>query len=130
MAAGSDLAEFAPTVERIPGETFLVLAFDGADGADSREKELAVHLTYIEKHLDSYLACGPLREPGGDKLIGSFFLVRAETEAAARDFLNGDPYMQCGMYQEIRVLSATPAAGQWMGGVIWESARELQGKAS
>lgn len=130
MAAGSDLAEYAPTVERVPGETFLVLAYDREDGAESREQELDGHLTYIEKHVDRYLACGPLREPGGSQLIGSFFLVLADDEAAARDFLNGDPYMRCGMYKEVRVLSATPAAGQWMGGVIWESAKELQGRAS
>ena len=76
------------------------------------------------------LAAGPLRDPGGTALIGSFFLVVGEDEADAMRLLNGDPYMQNDMYGEVTVLSATPAAGRWMGGVIWNSADDLRGKSS
>ena len=130
MAAGKALAEYAPTVDRIPGQTFLVLAFDAEGSADKREHNLDGHLTHIEKHVDRYLAAGPLREPGGTALIGSFFLVVGENENDAMDLLNGDPYMLCEMYGEVRILSTTPAAGRWMGGVVWESAEELRGNES
>ncbi len=124
------LAEFVPTVDRVPGQTFLVLAFDAQGSAATREQELDGHLRHIEKNFERYLAAGPLREPGGTSLIGSFFLVVAEDETDAMSLLNGDPYMQCQMYGEIRVLSATPAAGRWMGGVIWDSPDDLRGKSS
>ena len=130
MAAGKALAEYAPTVDRVPGQAFLVLAFDAEGGTDTRERELDGHLTHIEKNVERYLAAGPLKEPGGESLIGSFFLVVAEDEADAMALLNGDPYMQSKLYGEVRVLSATPAAGRWMGGVIWDSPDDLRGKSS
>jgi len=130
LAAGKGLAEYAPTVDRVPEQTFLVLAFDAEDNTDIREQALDGHLHFIEQNLERYLAAGPLREPGGESLIGSFFLVTAEDEADAMRLLDGDPYMHRELYGEVRVLSATPAAGRWMGGVIWNSADELRGKAS
>jgi len=124
------LAEYAPTVDRVPGQTFLVLAFDGEDSAETREQALNGHLEYVEKNCNRYLVAGPLREPGDTTIVGSFFLLVADDEADARRFLSGDPYMQGEMYADVRIMSATPAAGRWMGGVIWDSADSIRGKAS
>ncbi|MGI9263260.1 MAG: YciI family protein [Woeseiaceae bacterium] len=124
------MAEHAPTVDRVPGQSFLVLAFDAEGSAETREQALDGHLEYMEKHCDRYLVAGPLREPGGSSLIGSFFLLIADDEADARQFLSGDPYMQSEMYAEVKIMSATPAAGRWMGGVIWDSAESIRGRAS
>lgn len=124
------MAEYAPTVDRVPEQTFLVLAFDAEGSACKREQGLDGHLRHIEQNIERYLAAGPLREPGGESLIGSFFLVVAEDETDAMSLLNDDPYMQSDLYGEVRVLSATPAAGRWMGGVIWDSADDLRGKSS
>lgn len=124
------MAEFAPTVDRIDGEIFLVFAFDGGGSAEIRDRELDGHLAYVEQRCNEYLVCGPLREPGGPALIGSFFLVVADSEQAARELIGGDPYVQSGMYADIRVLSATAAGGRFMGGVIWESAEAIRAAAS
>lgn len=124
------MAEFAPTVPRIEGDVFLVLAYDGEGSAAHRANELDGHLAYVEKHCDEYLVCGPLREPGATELIGSFFLLVAADEQAARDMVSGDPYVKSGMYADIRVLSATASGGRFMGGVIWESADAIRAVAS
>ena len=124
------MANFAPTVPRVDGNVFLVTAMDAADSAELRDQNLEGHLEHIEKHFERYLVCGPLREPNGTELIGSFFLVLADDEAAARDLLDGDPYFACGMYADIRVLAATPAAGRSLGGVIWESAEAVRAVTS
>ena len=124
------MAQFAPTVERLEGEVFLVLAFDAEGSSAIRERELDAHLTYVEKHCDDYLICGPLRDPGESALIGSFFLLAAESEAKARQIVDADPYVQSGMYREIRVLSATAAAGRLLNGVIWGSPDDIRGSAS
>lgn len=124
------MAEYAPTVERVPEQAFLVLAYNADGGAEKREQLLDGHLRHIEQNIDRYLAAGPLREPGGKSLIGSFFLVVGDDETDAMKLLDGDPYIQSEMYAEVRVLSTTPAAGRWMGGVIWDSADDLRGKSS
>ncbi len=124
------MAQFATTVPRIEGEVFLVLAFDGEDSGTHRDRELDGHLEYVEKRCDDYLICGPLRVPGGTQLIGSFFLLVASDEGAARDMVGGDPYVKSGMYSQIRVLSATASAGRLMGGGIWEAADAIRAAAS
>lgn len=124
------MAQYAPTVPRIDSGVYLVLCFDGEGSAAIRERELDGHLEYVEKHTDDYLVCGPLREPGESPLVGSFFLVAADSAEAARDLISADPYVKSGMYREIVVKAAVPAGGSLMGGVIWESADAIRDKAS
>lgn len=124
------MAQHAPTVARVEGDVYLVLAYDNDGSGDIRERELAGHLEYMEHNCDKYLVAGPMREPGTEPLIGSFFLVQADNADAARALVAGDPYVQSGLYRELLVHAAVPAAGHFMGGVIWESAEALRGKAS
>ncbi|MFK8013848.1 MAG: YciI family protein [Gammaproteobacteria bacterium] len=120
------MAEFAPTVERLTTQQFLIMALDGPDSQPMREKHLEAHLHHIEKHVDRYVACGPLHNGDPTQLYGSFFLVLAQSREDARSLLDGDPYLHCGMYEQIDVHPATVAAGTALGGgVIWESAAAL-----
>ena len=124
------MAKFAPTVPRIDGKVFLVLAWDGPESAGPRDASLEGHLEYIEQNYERYLVCGPLRTPGEDALMGSFFLVHAETAEEAEALVTGDPYVKTGMYAEIVVKEATAAGGRFMGGVIWESAEAIRAATS
>ena len=124
------MAKFAPTVPRIDGEVFLVIARDAPGSAELRDRELDAHLEYVEKRCDQYLICGPMREPGEEGLVGSFFLLVAENEAAARALIEGDPYVAAGTYASIEVKSAVASAGRFIGGVIWESADAIRARAS
>jgi len=120
------MAKSAPTVPRIDGAVFLVLAYDGPGSAALRDEHLEGHLDYVEQHYERYLLCGPLRNPGEEELIGSFFLVRADSAEDAEAFVGGDPYVGSGMYAEVRIQEATVAAGSYLGGVIWESADAIR----
>ena len=124
------MARFAPTVPRIESAVFLVTCLDGEGSAEIRQRELDGHLEYVEKHAENYLVAGPLREPGEQALVGSFFLVAADDADAARAIVSEDPYVKSGMYREITVKEAVPAGGRFMGGVIWESADAIRDKAS
>ncbi len=124
------MAQFAKTVPRIKGTVFLVVCMDGEGSAEIRERDLIAHLEYVEQHNDDYLVVGPLREPGETALHGSFFLVSADSADAAREIVSGDPYVINGMYREIVVHEAVPAAGRLLGGVIWDSPESLKGKSS
>jgi len=124
------MAQFAATVPRIESDVYLVLAYDADDSAEIRQRELDGHLEYVEKHCEEYLVAGPLRNPGEAALIGSFFLVAASSAEEAQAIVSGDPYVQSGMYREVRVHEAVPAGGRFMGGVIWESADNIRDRAS
>lgn len=97
-----------------------------ASAASVRDSALDGHLAYIEKHFHRYLVAGPMRRGGEELISGSLLVVLAETEAEARDLIEGDPYVQCGLYENIEYRRLTPAAGDWIGGVIWASADALR----
>ena len=123
------MAQFAPTVPRIDGTVFLVIGWDAPGSAAIRDRELDGHLTWIEQRVDDYLVCGPLKGEDGGDLIGSYFLVNAETAAAARALVEGDPYVANGVYDELRVVEAVVAGGRFQGGVIWESAAAIRARS-
>lgn len=99
--------------------TFMFTCIDGAKTAPLREKYLFGHLDYIEVHNDRYRIAGPIQESNG-KNIGSFFLIAADSEEDAWEFMRGDPYIGSDMYETITVQIFSPACGEWLGGVIWD----------
>lgn len=92
---------------------------DGPDTGPLRLKHLEGHLLHIEANNERYRVAGPMRDNADGDIVGSFFLVAASTEDEARTFMQGDPYIESGMYASVTVHQITPACGAWMGGVIW-----------
>lgn len=62
---------------------------------------------------------GPIAKDLSDPFTGSIFLIAANNEAEARVVLDGDPYIRCDMYADVQIYPFVPAAGHWLGGVIW-----------
>ena len=120
------MAKFAPTVPRMTEKVFLVIGYDAPGSAPIRNAQLEAHLDYVEQRCNDYLVCGPLKPPGETELIGSYFLLAADSEADARAMVEGDPYVAHGVYQRIDVKEAVASAGRLMGGVIWESAEAIR----
>lgn len=115
-----------PVAPRIDGAVFAAWCEDGPESAERRRVHLDGHLNYVERWHDRYLVAGPLRRSGEPDLVGSLFVVRAYDEEDARRFLDGDPYFSEGVFKSVAIRHFMPAAGVWMGGVIWESADSLR----
>jgi uncharacterized protein len=124
------MATFAPSIDRMSDQVYLVLAYDTENQNNVRNAFLDDHLEFIEKNYNCYLSCGPLRLPGEKDIIGSFFIIASENEDKLNTFLYKDPYFKNGLYGKLRILSATPAAGSWMGGVIWNNAGDIRPNAT
>ena len=124
------MAQYAPTVPRFENGVYLVIARDPADGssAEKRDRQLEGHLEYVEKRCNDYLVCGPIWNDASDAIIGSFFMIEAADADAAREIVNGDPYVDAGTYERIDVHPVTASAGRFMGGVIWESADTVRAR--
>ena len=124
------MAKFAPSVNKLKDQVFLVLAYDNEDKDHIRIEFLDEHLEFIEKNFKQYLSCGPLRLPGEKDIIGSFFIITSQNEEELNAFLQKDPYFENSLYEKLRILLATPAAGLWMGGVIWNNAEDIRPNAT
>lgn len=118
-----------PTVQRPETPCFLILAHDGEDAdraARLRAEHLDGHLAHVETHWRRYVTAGPIRAPGEARIIGSSFLVMAETAADARALMDADPYFTCGLYGRVEVYAQTLAIGEYLGGKTWDSAEAVR----
>jgi len=119
-----------PIVPRLPSACYLVICRDGPDAAALRAKHLDGHLAHVETHWTRYITAGPMREPGGDVLVGSVFLVLAESLADAVTLMQADPYVASGLYGSIEYKEFTNAVGLFLGGRIWESRDAIRHRAA
>lgn len=115
-----------PVVPRLQSKVFAAWCEDAPAAHELRKTHLDGHLHYIERFHDRYLVAGPMRLGEAPALVASLFVVTAADEADALAFLNGDPYFAKGVFAAVSIRAFTPAAGAWMGGVIWQSADELR----
>ncbi len=126
----SNLPEIPPYVSRLEKTCFLVICRDGPDSAPPRATHLKGHLDHVEKYWTRYITAGPIREPGGDALVGSVFLVLADSLEDAKALMAGDPYITSGMYETITYNEFSNSIGQYIGGKIWESAEAIAHRAA
>lgn len=120
----------APVVQRLKEKCFLVICRDGPDAPSLRERELDGHLHHVEQNWRSYVTAGPIRKPGGERIIGSVFLVLAENLNDVQTLMSGDPYITCGMYQAIEYSEFTNSIGQYIGGKIWKDVDSIRHRAT
>ncbi len=119
-----------PLVPRLASTCYLVICRDGPDAAALRAEHLGGHLAHVEAYWTRYITAGPMREPGGDALVGSIFLVLAETLAEAKTLMQGDPYVTSGLYGSVEYKEFTNAVGLYLGGRIWESRDAIRHRAA
>ena len=91
---------------------------DRPDSAAIRAEMFSAHIAHIEASLDRYLIAGPLKQ--GDLTVGSMLVVKAEDAAAARVFLEQDPYFAAGLWDSIVIDQFLGVAGDWVGGAAWK----------
>jgi uncharacterized protein YciI len=79
---------------------FVIIGHDGPNGAALRPAVRPRHLAYV----------GPVAKSGkmliGGPFIdgsGSLIIVDMESEAAAREFASGDPYIREGVFERVEV---------------------------
>lgn len=81
---------------------FVAMCTDKPDSAAVRAAARDAHLDYIEGAKDRILLIGPLLDED-NKVAGSLFLVEADDIAAARAFVENDPFSKAGLFASIMV---------------------------
>ncbi len=122
--------EKPPFVPKMTQTCYLVTCTDGPSSAEPRAEHLAGHLQHVEDNWTRYITAGPVREPGGEALVGSIFLVLADSLEDAQTLMNGDPYLTCGMYQTVKYQEFSNSIGQYIGGKIWKDLDSIKHRAA
>ncbi len=120
-----------PQVPCHPQTCFLVTCKDDPERSSTlRGEHLDAHLAHVERHWKRYVTAGPIRAPGGEKLVGSVFLVLADSLEDAQALMDGDPHITCGMYASVAYHELTLSIGQFIGGKIWADASSIRHRAT
>jgi len=81
---------------------FVVHALDRPDALPRRQAVLAAHRTYLDtapaRHGVQVLMSGPLITDDGETMIGSFFLLDAESREAVEAMFAEDPMSQADVW--------------------------------
>jgi len=72
-------------------------------GAALRAKVRPAHLEWAVGLGDTVRMAGPLLAEDGETMIGSVFLVTADSLAAARALAAHDPYTRAGVFGEVNI---------------------------
>lgn len=82
---------------------FIVHCLDAPDALPRRLEHYEAHKAYLDIAPVRILVSGPLMSDDGETMIGSLFLIEAETKTAVDSFNAADPFRRNGIWAEIRI---------------------------
>ncbi len=92
---------------------FCLHCLDKKDGgAALRAKARPAHLEWAVSLGDAVRMAGPLLAEDGETMIGSLFLVQADSLAAAKAISAEDPYSKAGVFGHVHIQETRWAIGQ------------------
>ncbi len=98
---------------------FAMTLTDGAGAQSLRTEHLDAHLQFVLGVLDRIRVAGPMMDASTGQAGMSLYVIEAEDVAAARRFLEQDPYYRAGVWSGIDIREFRAAAGTWVGGAAW-----------
>jgi uncharacterized protein YciI len=100
----------------------VVRCSDREDGDVSQMREASVsgHPSRLVKATVDHIAmAGPLKDPSGNRIVGSLPAYRTDGLEQAKAWLGGDPCARCGIWVELEWSRLVLVAGSLVGGVTW-----------
>lgn len=87
---------------------YLLQAVDGPDGAAIRAAQVEAHKAFVAgAHVAAasvrVLISGPVLGADEVSVVGSFFLIEAESRAAVEAFHAADPFCRAGLWTDVRI---------------------------
>jgi uncharacterized protein len=91
---------------------FCLHCLDKKDGgATLRAATRSAHLEWVVSNGPAVRMAGPLLADDGEAMIGSVFLLQANSLDAAKAFSAADPYSKAGVFGEVRINEVRWAIG-------------------
>lgn len=87
---------------------YVLMHVDKADSLPLRMATREAHLAYLRDYPEMIRLAGPLFTEAGE-MSGSFFVLEAESLAAAQAFSDHDPYTLAGLFErrDLKIFRAT-----------------------
>ncbi|MCC6919577.1 MAG: YciI family protein [Alphaproteobacteria bacterium] len=82
---------------------FTVYSVDKPFSAGLRSVTRDQHLAYLAASGTTIRFAGPLMSEDGEKMVGSFLVLEADSLAAARNWAANDPYAKVGLFESSEV---------------------------
>ncbi|SDD59670.1 YciI family protein [Paraburkholderia lycopersici] len=82
---------------------YVIHAFDKTGHAHTRLAHYADHKAYLSGASIKTLISGPLLDDDGETMIGSFFLVEADSKDDVVAFNERDPFAKIGLWQSVSI---------------------------
>lgn len=81
---------------------FAITCMDIADGFDLRQRVRDAHLAYVNTAGRRIVIAGPYLDED-ERSIGSLYIIAVDSEDEARSFIEGDPYLDGGLFRSIEI---------------------------
>lgn len=82
---------------------FIIHCLDKQGAVQDRLTHYEAHKAYLGQAPISIIISGPLLAPDHETMIGSCFLVEAESEDAVRAFHDADPFRKAGIWERVSI---------------------------
>lgn len=90
---------------------YCVTCLDHKDSEALRLENRPTHLEYVLSRADEVAVAGPVTSEDGATMIGTFLMLKVDSQAAAQDFVDNDPYNKAGLFADIRIHRITHLLG-------------------
>ncbi len=82
---------------------FVVFCLDKPDAAQARAASMEAHKRYLDEKPIKVVLSGPLTSDDGRQIVGSFFMVDAESRAEVQRWQDADPLYRAGVWESVEV---------------------------
>ena len=82
---------------------FIIHALDKPGALETRLAHYEAHKAYLAKAPIKIVISGPLVAADGETMIGSCFLVEADSIADVRAFHDADPFKAAGVWEHVHI---------------------------
>lgn len=82
---------------------YVLICRDRPDGEPRRLATRDAHLAWVRTQTDRIHLAGPLLHDDGERMVGSLFIIEAESAVEVQAFNDADPYTAAGLWQSVTI---------------------------
>lgn len=82
---------------------YIIFGIDRPNSAETRQRVMQAHRDYLATEPIKVVMSGPLVSDDGASVVGSLYMVEAESRAEIEKFQAGDPLVAADIWQTVEI---------------------------